>query len=94
MAGEVCPKHGTYFYHLTVPLLQHTGQVDDYYAGAWQATTERCHRYVTDEHGKPADCPEPVVREGWRRDDHGRWYKLCACWRHAGQLKAGPVPSC
>ena len=42
------------------------------YAGAWTAERGRCHRFVcVDDDGRPANCPEPTLTSGWRRDDQG-----------------------
>lgn len=43
----------------------------------WPGTAERgrCHRFVyVDGDGLPANCPEPTVASGWRRDGQGRGY--------------------
>jgi len=31
----------------------------------------RCHRFVYDPDGKAANCPDPTVTSGWRRDGKG-----------------------
>ena len=58
------------------------------YAGAWTAERGRCHRFVyVEDDGRPANCPEPTVTSGWRRDDQGRWHvvvKGAKMWIVAG----------
>lgn len=62
------------------------------YAQAWQATRGRCHRFVytSDDDGRPANCPELVVRSGWLRDWQGRWHVVDACERHSSELLTRP----
>lgn len=63
------------------------------YAGAWTAERGRCHRFVyTEDDGRPANCPEPIVTSGWRRDGQGRWYAVDACAGHSSQLVSRPRP--
>jgi hypothetical protein len=50
------------------------------YAGAWTTERGRCHRLVyTEADGRPANCPGPPVRSGWRQDGEGRWFVVDAC---------------
>ena len=64
------------------------------YAGAWSADRGRCHRFVyTVDDGRPATCPEPPVRNGWRREGQGRWYAVDACEQHGDQLLQRPRPA-
>jgi len=58
------------------------------YAGACSTERGRCFRFVYDEHGKPENCPEPIVAVGWARLD--RWYEVDACTEHAAQVQSRP----
>jgi len=63
------------------------------YGGAWTAERGGCHRFVyTEDDGRPANCPEPSVTSGWRRDGQGRWYAVDACAGHSSQLVSRPRP--
>ena len=55
------------------------------YARAASVERGRCFRFVYDEHGNPAHCPEPIVAKGWTKLD--RWYEVDACAEHAAQLR-------
>ena len=55
------------------------------YAGACSTDRGRCFGFIYDEHGKPENCPAPIVTVGWLKVD--RWYQVDACTEHAGQLK-------
>jgi len=55
------------------------------YARACSTKRGRCFRFIYDEHGKPANCSEPIVAAGWTRLD--RWYEVDACAEHAVQLR-------
>jgi hypothetical protein len=51
-------------------------------------TAAYCFVYCAgDRH--PADCPEPPVRSGWRRDGTGSWCVVDACARHGVELRHG-----
>ncbi len=46
---------------------------------------------IRDEHGKPTECPEPLVASGWVLAEFtGRWHYVDACQRHASQLLDRP----
>jgi hypothetical protein len=64
------------------------------YAGAVSVERDgRCHRFVYDEHGKPARCSEPITRVGWLYLAYPRkWYPVDSCDRHVNQLEARPRP--
>jgi hypothetical protein len=55
------------------------------YAGACSTERGRCFRFVYDEHGKPENCPAPIIATGWIKLD--RWYEVDACAEHSGQLR-------
>jgi hypothetical protein len=53
------------------------------YAGACSAQRGRCFRFVYDDQGKPANCPEPIATRGWLKID--RWYEVDSCDEHASR---------
>jgi len=60
------------------------------YAGAVSTQRGRCHRYIYDDQGKPANCPKPPVATGWTQIGP-KWHQVDACTEHANQLrKLGP----
>ena len=59
--------------------------------GAWHSKRGSCHRFAYDAHGKPTECPRPIVAAGWRRTWNGVWHCVDACERHAHELEGGPV---
>lgn len=75
-AGPGClyPSQGT----ATVP--------DMDYAGAVSVDRGRCYRFVYDEHGKPAHCPEPLIASGWLQVGP-KWYQVDSCGEHSAQLR-------
>jgi hypothetical protein len=58
------------------------------YAGAVSTERGRCFRFVCDQHGKPENCPAPIVAVGMLKVD--RWYEVDACAEHAVQLRSRP----
>ena len=58
---------------------------------AWTTERGHCHQFVyVEDDGRPANCPEPTVTSGWRRDGQGRWYVVDACAQHRSQLQTRP----
>ena len=55
------------------------------YAGAVSTQRGRCHRYIYDDQGKPADCPKPPLATGWTQIGP-KWHPVDTCTEHATQL--------
>jgi hypothetical protein len=50
-----------------------------------------CFRWVYDDNGEPATCPEPVLSSGWLKVGERR-HEVDACGRHSGELRfRGPL---
>ena len=66
------------------------------YAGAVGIDRGRCYRFVYDEHGKPANRPEPPIATGWLMVGT-KSYQVDSCGEHSAQLRRrgpnGPITS-
>jgi hypothetical protein len=63
------------------------------YVGAWSDDRGRCHCFVYDSSGKPANCPEPTVTSGWLQHYQGCGFVLDGTGRpHVFEGAAFSIP--